>query len=728
MTVHTIVAFAKENDLSMSAIITNPSYSEKKGRVTKGNGIANKEWNKKHRWEAKNYKKTIRDEEPTAWFLDIKKIGFYVIDVDVCDGKTAKEALTDLAWNMLFETSDYIVETGSKGLHAYYKIPTMENIEIKKTIKVKGLDKWFKEGVRADIDIITDTIICEGSTYCYDGNTYSYNVLKGDIYKTSCNDTVWKDTKNLICQEIQVEKEQEQNEMTEEMNRSIEYNEVIDHINNIPNDNANWEKWYRMGQLIFNILGRDGLDVFIKWSAQNETNNDDRATINLWRGLKEKSNNTLTIGTLLYLSKQNEAEYKKIRAKYNPLSYASIKLMIEEDHFFVEEPEPLYCRIRDRDIITYKPNTFRELMKTYNYKVKDKTKQFYDNWTCDSEKRTYKRFGFYPGNNCPKDEYNRFVKAEASFLPIVNGIDLDPILHHFFIMAGEDEKGKDFLIDFFAQIVQEPHILKGIAIILYGTEGSGKDILIDWMGDKILGSHQYNKPGNIANMFKGFNSELQGKQLFHSDEIDNKTIKKYIEDIKRIITSGKLRIEGKGKDAQSVDSYIRLCMTTNNRDALHLSATDRRMCVFQSSDKYRNDMEYFKTLVAFLHKDGVARTFYDFLMARDISKFDHTNRPQTEIYKEMKQSSINPVLLWISNDEFENQQLKTTEWLAMYNTWAETNKTRFHNPTTFGTTMNEFISKNIGITKQTPKNISKLTIDRDIVLEYMKKEGLLDSE
>ena len=44
----------------------------------------------------------------------------------------------------------------------------------------------------------------------------------------------------------------------------------------------------------------------------------------------------------------------------------------------------------------------------------------------------------------------------------------------------------------------------------------------------------------------------------------------------------------------------------------------------------------------------------------------------------MKQSSINPVLLWISNDEFEVQQLKTTEWLAMYNTWAETNKTRFH--------------------------------------------------
>ena len=91
-------------------------------------------------------------------------------------------------------------------------------------------------------------------------------------------------------------------------------------------------------------------------------------------------------------------------------------------------------------------------------------------------------------------------------------------------MSGEDEKAKEFLIDFFAQIVQQPAKIVGVAILLYGIEGCGKDILVDWIGKRILGYHQYNKPGNIANMFKGFNSELAGNLLFHTDEIELKVI------------------------------------------------------------------------------------------------------------------------------------------------------------------------------------------------------------
>jgi len=724
MTIHTILAYASENDLPMSAITTNPLFDTKKGRVSKGKAIPHFKWTEKKRWEVGKTKKDRNGNKPTAWYLYLKKNAIYVIDIDVKNGLTAKDVLTEEAWTGFFNTSKYIVETGSKGIHVYYSIPI--DCEVKDSINV-DLNHLIKEEHKSvtSIDIITDHIICEGSSYEYETQKYEYTALKGDIYQTIHNENIW----NAVSPFITIKKEtieEKQERSMKEVIRSLDYNEIIDHIDNIPNVNSSWEQWYKMGQLIYNILGSEGLQPFITWSSKNESNHSDKSTIDLWKGLSERqSGSTLTIGSLLYLSKQsNEDNYKKIRAKYEPLSYTSIKLMIEENHFFIEEPNPLYCRIRDRDIITYKPSEFSEILKPYNVIVNDKLKSFFDLWSRDNTRRTYKRFGFYPDGNCPSNEYNRFVPAEASFLP-VKTVPIDPIMHHFHIMSGEDEKAKEFLIDFFAQIVQQPAKIIGVAILLYGIEGCGKDILVDWIGKRILGYHQYNKPGNIANMFKGFNSELAGNLLFHTDEIELKVIKKYNEDLKRVLTSGRIRIEGKGKDAISIDSYIRLFMTTNNRDALVISATDRRFAVFRSSDKYRNNMEYFKKLESFLEEEGVARSFYDFLMARDISQFDHTKRPETEIYKEMKQSSMNPILQWISNDTFDETKMKSSEWLVKYNNWAEMYKGRIHNLTSFGTAINDFASKNIGIVRKVTMNCKELTINKEEVLNYMEKEGLI---
>ena len=140
-------------------------------------------------------------------------------------------------------------------------------------------------------------------------------------------------------------------------------------------------------------------------------------------------------------------------------------------------------------------------------------------------------------------------------------------------------------------------------------------------------------------------------------------------------------------------------------------------------------MKYFNDLAEFLDRPEVVRAFYDYLMKRDISGFHWSKIPNTAIYKEIKESSMDSILQWVLEEEDgftengEAKQLKTTEWLQAYNNWAVSNNIDRASITSFGTRMSEIVEKNCGITKQTPKNVRKLTIDRDAVVEYLNRNG-----
>lgn len=736
MTINDVLVFAKENDVAVTAIKCNPSYSDKKNRVTKGDTIPHKDWNKKKRWELKNTK-TIHNQPAKAWMIDLSKIGVYVIDIDTIGGKKPKDVLHESLWNHLYDECQYIVETGSGGIHAYFKKPiSHQNVPIKKSIANSHFKQWFINEDDGDVDIIVDAIVTEGSTYEHEGTIYSYTCLKGDIFSIAECDPMWSEVEKVSC--IPTTRESTKS-VVDYMEQPVEYQEIIDHIHNIPNHTRNWQKWYEMAQLIYNIIGStNGLDIFLQWSSQIK-DHDHKVAITLWKGLSERhSGSVLTIGTLLYRSKlQNQENYNRIRAKYHPLSYRSMKYLMEEDHFFVEEPTPYWVRIRDRDIVTYSEHDFRLILKpllcpSIDKRGNEKMTPFYDLWSMDKNRRMYKRFGFYPDpTKCPKEEYNTFIPAEASFEDVhVDDIDLSPILTHFDIMGNHEVDNVEFLLNFFAQIVQQPDVLPGIAIILYGKEGAGKDILVDWIGNDVLGYQQYRKVGDVANLFKNFNSHVVGKLLMHSDEIDNKTMKENIEKLKRFLTSTRIDIEKKGKDVVAFDNFCRLLMTTNNRDAMMglITFYERRIVLMESSSEKIHDRNYFTQLHTFLKTSGVARAFYDYLMKRDISSFHHTNRPQTKLYREMKQASIHPILKWIADaDEMEGEiEQKTTQWMASYNLWAEQNNMKRYNVTSFGLFVSEYTEKDMGITKHVTKTGKHIIINGEKVRKWLDDLQLLD--
>lgn len=350
--VASVFNYAKDYDIPMTTITFTPHFDEKKGRVVKGDCLAHSGWNKKKIF----CKKLVSDINSRAWMIDLKKAGFYVIDIDVKNGKTAKDVLLPIAWKRLNETSDFIVETGSGGLHCYYKIPScLEEGKLSKRIKASNFQDWFIEEDIADVDILAGdcSIITPGSSYSYDGKLYEYKIIKGKSYEDvdECEFT-WKHLHSLIFtsnSELALNKEIKDSPIIEE--------EIQLHISNIPNIDTNWNTWYRMAQLLFNI--GCSFEVFDNWSQLNKNYNS-KTTSQLWRGLKRGSG--FTIGTLLYLSKEaNIIEYERIRSLYKVN-----KIIINDDK---EAGDLLYNELKDS--IIYCNCTFYNKFNNVWYSDKD---------------------------------------------------------------------------------------------------------------------------------------------------------------------------------------------------------------------------------------------------------------------------------------------------------------------------------------------------------------------
>jgi hypothetical protein len=327
--INQIKEFCKSNNIPITAVKCSPYYDEKKGRVSKGGSSCNKDWKTKGRFELNKFNKEPQtDNKPSMWLLSLKHCRYFVIDIDVKQGKTAKDIIKENIYEALLNSSNYIVQTGSNGLHIYFKIPENFNGTIKNYVDIEDFKVWFKdeEVDFGSVDIIMDAIITEGSSYTFNNIKYSYNNIKvrATINDVSECEEVW----NVLCKHIF----QPDRSLTvtpssspELVQKEIEDAELIEHLNNIPNNDMKWDDWYEMGQLIFNIYGPNSYELFNEWSAKSNKYNP-KTTIELWKGLKNRQEVVIDgecktkkkrIGSLLYLSRQsNKEQYTEIRKKY----------------------------------------------------------------------------------------------------------------------------------------------------------------------------------------------------------------------------------------------------------------------------------------------------------------------------------------------------------------------------------------------------------------------------
>jgi hypothetical protein len=264
-------------------------------------------------------------------------------------------------------------------------------------------------------------------------------------------------------------------------------------------------------------------------------------------------------------------------------------------------------------------------------------------WLESPQRKEYEDVYFRP---CDKDYPNRYnlwqgfaVKAEK------DAGSIEEFLSHIKdnICQG-DIALYQWVMAFLADLVQKPYRKSGTALVLRGEMGIGKGAFAYHVG-KLFGVHflPITQSGQLTGRF---NSHLAGKVLIFMDE-GSWTQDKYGAGILRaLITESQITIEGKGRDAISMDNHCHLIIAANEDYVVPVGMDDeRRMAVIDVGKGSQRDLAYFKKIESEMENGGYEALLY-FLQNYEYSEELVRTIPKTEALLDQKLYSMKLEIQW----------------------------------------------------------------------------------
>lgn len=154
-----------------------------------------------------------------------------------------------------------------------------------------------------------------------------------------------------------------------------------------------------------------------------------------------------------------------------------------------------------------------------------------------------------------------------------------PTMYYKFFnhLVGGNKPSFDYLIKWLANGLKRKNYC---ILTTIGKQGIGKGVLGEIMR-KIFGRENYYAGSD--RMFKGtFNSQIANRRLVYCDEIFIR--EKEDEDKLKLVVNDNIEIEKKGVDAKEIKNYANFYVSSNNMDAICLTADDRRFSIIDLTD------------------------------------------------------------------------------------------------------------------------------------------------
>ncbi|QEE44304.1 hypothetical protein FVA81_06595 [Rhizobium sp. WL3] len=165
-----------------------------------------------------------------------------------------------------------------------------------------------------------------------------------------------------------------------------------------------------------------------------------------------------------------------------------------------------------------------------------------------------------------------------------------------------DDAIYDWLMTWFADIVQNPAERRGSCVLLRGDHGVGKSKVFD-LFRKLLGNHTL-KIDKSEQLTGNFNAALSGKMFVQMEEAVFAGSKRERDILKNIITTDEMLIERKFMDAYTEDCFFRIGMTTNAEWAVNMESKERRYLVLECGNGRLQDTKFFAAMDAEMAEGG----------------------------------------------------------------------------------------------------------------------------
>ena len=320
--------------------------------------------------------------------------------------------------------------------------------------------------------------------------------------------------------------------------------------------------------------------------------------------------------------------------------------------------------------------------------TKEITKNFYQIWSEDPDMKEYKGVVF----NCDLEavkpiQYNLFEGFVHLDSVPKKPIDLSPVFEHMRSLVDYNEEHFKYVISWFAQLIQQPHILPHTTLIFISDEGVGKDLFHRFISKVINPDYTMNTE-KLESICGKFNSALGGKLLITVNETNPVESRERIENLKQIITADEVMIEGKHKDPIKTPNYCRFVFFSNRLFAFPVESGARRPKIFKSSSKYLPDnygieenKKYFTNLSDNIYKNkDYQKAFLEYLKAYDISKFNPKEMIKSELHQELEDCSVCPIVHYLANVVKNNKstfRLLTSQAYTEYCEFVKANHYKF---------------------------------------------------
>lgn len=210
------------------------------------------------------------------------------------------------------------------------------------------------------------------------------------------------------------------------------------------------------------------------------------------------------------------------------------------------------------------------------------------------------------------------------------------------------EEIAEWVLDWLAYPLQHPGAKLNTLLLIFGPSGTGKDMFLSPM-HSIYGSNAV----KISNdeLKSQFTSLYAAKQFVHADEMKRvaNAADAVNQKIKGMVTNMTMTVNRKGDPEYKIKNVLNLAITSNYYDCIKLDEDDRRAAVIRWQPK-RHDCDmrgiqtYWGPLAKWLESEEGAAAIYDFLLNRDLSKFDPAAwAPGTEAKSEVIDAARTPL-------------------------------------------------------------------------------------
>ena len=225
---------------------------------------------------------------------------------------------------------------------------------------------------------------------------------------------------------------------------------------------------------------------------------------------------------------------------------------------------------------------------------------------------------------------------------------VDLWLNHIGIMCDHDERAIEYVINWFAHLLQKP-AEKSTHLIITGKQGTGKTIALAPI-KKIMGGGYFESTSPERDVWGNFNPLMASSLLVVLSECDKRNAYGSENKIKALITDPEMTINDKGVKPFTIISFHRFITPTNHFDPAKLEEEERRNMIIKMSDEKKKDWDYFNSFAATWDDDNACLSLYSYLMKRDISKWNRMDIPHTEYHKELVEFNSSPLdqfLAWL---------------------------------------------------------------------------------